>query len=149
MRKAFAVIAILFLVAVVAQFYFGGVGHFSSEENGLWAMHGENGRIVLRVLAVLLVIAAALAKAGKRAIWMSVIALLLVLFQTVLFILGGAIWGLGPENHDNIPVAASFMLGLHVLVGVAVLGMSISVMTIARNLAFPKKSATESVTAAP
>jgi carbon starvation protein CstA len=103
MRKLFLTVAVLFTAAVVLQLYFAAVGVFSNPEDELFNWHGTNGRIVLPILAILLIITAALARAGKRTIWLSVLPLVLLLFQTVLFILTGAIFGL---DEHTAPLVA-------------------------------------------
>ena len=120
MRKVFSIVSILAVLAVVLQFYFAGVGHFSIPEEGLFGIHGNNGRIVLPVLFILSLITAAIAHAGKGTIWLTVVAILLLAFQTVLFILTGAIFNVGPESAE-VPLGASLMLGLHAVNGVAIL----------------------------
>jgi len=126
MRKLFAAVAVLFVAAVVLQFYFAAMGVFSVPEEHLFSIHGFNGAVVLRTLALLLLISAALARAGKTSIWMSAAALLLVLLQTVLFIVAGAIFGVGPESA-SIPIGATIVVSLHALIGLAVLGTSIDI----------------------
>ena len=41
MRKVFSIVSILAVLAVVLQFYFAGVGHFSIPEDGLFGIHGN------------------------------------------------------------------------------------------------------------
>ena len=106
MRKVFSIVSILAVLAVVLQFYFAGVGHFSIPEDGLFGIHGNNGRIVLPVLFILSLITAAIARAGKGTIWLTVVAILLLAFQTVLFILTGTIFNVGPESAE-VPLGAS------------------------------------------
>jgi len=136
MRKVFAVLAALLTLVVVLQFYFAAVGVFSEPADELFIIHGENGRIVIRSLALLTLIAAAIARAGRRTIWLSALTLGLVLFQTVLFILVGVIFGIGPENLDVIPVGATIMLGFHAINGVAILAVSAAVARRAWALGF-------------
>lgn len=120
MRKVFFVISVLAIAAVVLQFYFAGLGVFSVPEDNLFAIHGTNGRIVLPVLFLLLIISAAIARAGKRTIWLTVLALGLLILQTLLFIFTGMIFGIGPESSE-IPFAATAIISLHALNGVAIL----------------------------
>jgi hypothetical protein len=120
MRKLFFVLTILLTASLVLQFYFAAIGVFSKPEDELFTIHGTNGRMVIPLLALLTIIAAALARAGKRTIWLSVLPLVLVLFQTVLFIITGAIFNVGPES-DVVPIGATIMLGFHAVNGVAIL----------------------------
>ncbi|WP_022886726.1 DUF6220 domain-containing protein [Glaciibacter superstes] len=123
MRKVFAVVTTLLTVAVVLQFYFAAMGVFSLPEEELFAIHGTNGRVVVALLALLTLIAALLARAGKNTIWLSVLPLVLVLFQTVLFIITSSIFNVSEESAE-IPIGATIMLGFHGLNGVAILWIS-------------------------
>ena len=132
MRKLFLTVAVLFTAAVVLQLYFAAVGVFSNPEDELFNWHGTNGRIVLPILAILLIITAALARAGKRTIWLSVLPLVLLLFQTVLFILTGAIFGL--DEHTAPPLGATLLLSLHAVNGTAILLLGVLFIVRARRL---------------
>jgi carbon starvation protein CstA len=132
MRKLFLTVAVLFTAAVVLQLYFAAVGVFSNPEDELFNWHGTNGRIVLPILAILLIITAALARAGKRTIWLSVLPLVLLLFQTVLFILTGAIFGL--DEHTPPPLGATLLLSLHAVNGTAILLLGVLFIVRARRL---------------
>ncbi|WP_139417682.1 DUF6220 domain-containing protein [Agromyces laixinhei] len=133
MRKLFQIVAWLFTAAVVLQLYFAAVGVFSNPEDELFAWHGTNGRIVLPILAILLIVSAALARAGKRTIWLSVLPLVLILFQTVLFILTGVIFGLeGPG--EPVPLSATLFLSLHGVIGTAVLLLGVLMIVRAHRL---------------
>jgi hypothetical protein len=123
MRKVFIVTSALLVAGVVLQLYFAGLGHFSKPEDDLFNIHGTNGRIVLPILAILNIIGAAVARAGARTIWLAVLPLVLLLFQTVLFILTGAIFNVGPES-DVVPIGASILLGFHALNGLAIIALS-------------------------
>jgi tellurite resistance protein TehA-like permease len=132
MRKLFLTIAVLFTAAVVVQLYFAAVGVFSAPEDELFNWHGTNGRIVLPILALLLIVTAALARAGRRTIWLSVLILVLLLFQTVLFILTGAIFGL--DESTPPPLGATLMLSLHAVNGTAILLLGVLLIVRARRL---------------
>jgi len=119
-RKVFSIVSILVIAAVVLQFYFAGLGVFSHPEEGLFAVHGTAGRIVLPILFLLSLITAAIARAGKKTIWLTVVAILLLALQTVIFILTGAIFNTGPEA-EVIPLGATIVVSLHALNGVAIL----------------------------
>ena len=134
MRKLFLTVAWLFTAAVVLQLYFAAVGVFSNPEDELFSWHGTNGRIVLPLLALLLIVTAALARAGKRTIWLSVLPLVLIIFQTVLFILTGVIFGLDESDHAAPPLGATLMLGLHAVNGTAILLLGVLLIVRARRL---------------
>lgn len=123
MRKVFAVVATLLTVDVVLQFYFAAMGVFSAPEDELFAIHGTNGRVIVALLALLTLVAALLARPGKNTIWLSVLPLVLVLFQTVLFIITSSIFSVSEESAE-IPIGATIMLGFHGLNGVAILWIS-------------------------
>jgi tellurite resistance protein TehA-like permease len=132
MRKLFLTVAVLFTAAVVLQLYFAAVGVFSDPEDELFSWHGTNGRIVLPILALLLILTAALARAGRRTIWLSVLTVVLLLFQSVLFILTGVIFGL--DEHTSPPLGATLMLSLHALNGTAILLLGVLLIVRARRL---------------
>lgn len=134
MRKVFLVVTILFTAAVILQLYFAAVGVFSNPEDELFAWHGTYGRIVLPILALLLIVTAALARAGKRTIWLSVLPLVLILFQTVLFILTGVLFGLDESSHADPPLAATLFLSLHGVNGAAILLVGVLLVVRARRL---------------
>jgi hypothetical protein len=137
MRKVFAVVAVLFAVSLVIQLYLAGIGVFSKESDDLFAIHAFNGQVVLRLLALLTLISAALARAGKTTIWLSAVALFLVLFQTVLFILAGVFFGVSPDSHAAPPLGATILLALHPVIGVAVLAIGGILVRRATQLGFP------------
>jgi carbon starvation protein CstA len=132
MRKLFLTIAVLFTASVVVQLYLAAVGVFSDPEDDLFAWHGANGRIVLPILALLLIVTAALARAGKRTIWLSVLPLVLILFQTVLFIITGLIFGLDESTPPSLP--ATLILSLHAVNGTAILLLGVLLIVRARRL---------------
>jgi len=145
MRKLFLTVAVLFTASVVVQLYLAAVGVFSDPEDELFAWHGTNGRIVLPILALLLIVSAALARAGRRTIWLSVLPLVLIVFQTVLFIVTGAIFGLGPDSHASPPLAATLIVSLHAVNGTAILLLGVLLIVRARRLVregVPSKSVT-------
>jgi hypothetical protein len=140
-RKAFAIVALLFTLSCVLQFYFAAMGVFSEPEDELFTIHGLNGAIFVRLLALLMLIAAAVARAGRRTVWLSAIALLLVLLQTVLFIVTGILFGTSPDSHESVPIGATILLSLHGLNGVAILLVGLAVLRRAWSLGFPRRGA--------
>ncbi|MDQ1584080.1 MAG: hypothetical protein QOF36_2134 [Microbacteriaceae bacterium] len=144
MRKVFAVVAVLFAISLVVQLYLAGIGVFSAESDDLFAIHAVNGQIVLRLLALLTLIAAAFARAGKGTIWLSAVALFLIIFQTVLFILAGVFFGVSPDSHEAPPIGATILLALHPVIGVAALAIGGTIAGRAVRLGFPRaRAATE------
>ncbi|MDL9978195.1 DUF6220 domain-containing protein [Microbacterium sp. ASV49] len=120
MRKFYSAFSMIVVAAIVTQFYLAGVGLFSHQEEAGFAAHATNGRMVLPILFILSLILAAIAREGKRTIWYTALAILLLAFQTIIFILTGLIFGLGPETQ-NVPFAAVAVVSLHVVNGLAVL----------------------------
>ena len=144
MRKVFSIVTILVVIAVVLQFYFAGMGVFSVPEEGLFGIHRAAGRIVLPILFLLSLITAAIARAGKRTIWLTVIAILLLALQTVIFILTGVIFNVGPES-PQIPLAATMTVSLHALNGVAILVLTGVIARRAWMLAWRRPTAASAV----
>lgn len=137
MRKIFAVVAILLTASLVLQIYLAAVGVFSRPEDELFALHGTNGRIVLPILALLTILAAAFARTGRRTVWLSVLPLALILFQTVLFILTGALFSVTEESTE-IPLGATLVLSLHGLIGLTALWIASILARRSWRLAFPR-----------
>ena len=123
MRKVFSIVSILAVLAVVVQFYFAGMGVFSAPEDELFGIHAMSGRIALPVVFILSLITAALARAGRSTIWLTALAILLLAIQTLLFIITGAIFNVGPESAD-VPLAATLLVSLHVINGLAILAVT-------------------------
>ena len=121
MRKLYFAVTVLLTAAVVLQLYLAAVGVFSNPEDELFAWHGMNGRVVLPILALLTIVVAALARAGKRTIWLSVLPFALLILQTLIFVVGGMIFGLGPDDHANPPLGATLFIALHGVNGAAIL----------------------------
>lgn len=121
MRKAFLGLTIIVIGSLVLQFYFAGVGVFSMPEDELFDIHGTNGRIVLPILIILWIVSAFLAKAGRGTIGLTFLALGLLAFQTVLFILTGLFTGSTPPPDGQITTSGTIMLAFHVLNGLSIL----------------------------
>jgi hypothetical protein len=131
-RKVFLVVAIMLVADIALQFYFAAQGVFApgSTNDEQFVLHTTNGRIILPILCLLVIAAAALARAGGRTIGLSVLPLALVLFQTVLFILGS----LTGTTEEEPTVAGSIVLGFHALIGMAAFGTASIVAQRARRL---------------
>ena len=142
MRRTFSVISGLAVLALLLQFYLAGVGVFSMPEDELFALHGWNGRIVLPLLMLASIAFAALAHAGRRTVWLTVIAFGLLVFQTILFILAGVLTGATPPPDAQINTAGTIMLAFHVLNGLAILGVSLVVARRAWGLAGSARAGT-------
>jgi hypothetical protein len=136
-RKAYFVITVLLLIAVVIQFYFAALGVFGpqGEDDNLYIFHRLNGSIVLPSLSVLAVLFAALSRAGARTVWLSALPILLIAVQYLLFIVGGLVGG---GDEDTPTVGSAIILGLHAVNALAIMGTIITLMTRARARAFGK-----------
>lgn len=128
MRRVFLVLSIMLIGGLVLQFYLAGVGVFSMPEDELFKLHGSNGRIILPLLIILWIVSAFLARAGRRTIGLTFLALGLLALQTVLFILAGMITGATPPPDAQINTAGTIMLAFHTVNGLAILYLT-SVVT--------------------
>ena len=90
MRTVYVTLAGLSVVSVVIQFYFAAFGVFTAPENdSQFILHLANGRFVLPLLFLLMIIAAALARAPGRLIGFTAIPFGLLALQTLLFVIAG------------------------------------------------------------
>ena len=137
MRKVFAVVAVLLAISAILQLYFAAIGVFSNPDDGLFAIHGINGQYVVRFLPVVLIIVDLIAKVGKRLIWLCVWVIVGTLVQLLLFILTGVIFGISEESAE-VPLGASLFLGLHGLVGLAIIGLAVEIARRGVLLGFPR-----------
>ncbi|MCD5346633.1 DUF6220 domain-containing protein [Agromyces sp. H3Y2-19a] len=135
MKKAFLVTTVLFIVDSMLQVYLAAFGTFGMEtgDENAFSAHGINGQIVLRVLALAMIAFAALARAGKRTIWMTVTVFLLTVLQLLIFILTGVIFGIGPESAAP-PLPAMLMVSLHGLNGALIIVLGVALFFRARKL---------------
>ncbi|GHJ48658.1 hypothetical protein Cs7R123_60000 [Catellatospora sp. TT07R-123] len=98
MRKVFAALATLFLLVVVAQFFFAATGAFSTDpDRGAFRPHHALG-YVLFLLPLVMALVAALARLTRRLMWLSLLAVGLTTVEVVIakvaMALGGAPGGL-------------------------------------------------------
>jgi uncharacterized protein DUF6220 len=140
MRKLFLVTAALALLSVLAQFYFAGLGVFRRPEVAEgFAAHAINAGVVQGV-AVLNAVAAGLARAGRHTVLLAALPVVLVFVQYAIFALGGLATPEGtPLDADGIPLVVQgpplFVVALHVLNALLVLGVTAAVLRRARALA--------------
>lgn len=144
MRKVFFINSLLVLAAIATQYYLAAVGIFSHSEDG-FSTHGNNGRMVLPILFILLIVFAALSRAGKRIVWLSVLMLGLLIMQTLIFIITGMIFGVGPDT-TNPPLAAVLTVSLHAVNPLIMIWVGVVIALHARRRAFPSAGATPSET---
>ena len=122
MRRVFQVITVLLLIAEVIQFYFAAFGVFTAPANdSQFVLHQMTGRVVLPLLFLLVIVAAAVARAPGGLIGFSAIPLGLLTLQIVLFVIAG----LSGSTEDKTNLAGQLILGLHAVNGLAILGVTI------------------------
>ncbi|MEV4139325.1 DUF6220 domain-containing protein [Dactylosporangium sp. NPDC049742] len=130
MRKLFAGLAILLVLAVVAQFYFAASGAFSTAPNDeSFRPHRALGYVIF-LLAVLLTIVAALARMPGRLIGMAGLAAGLVVVQVVIAVLARAF----NDTGDTSTTAGQLVFGLHAINGLAIMAAAGNVARQARTL---------------
>jgi hypothetical protein len=121
MRKAFLVVAALLFLDTIVQLYLAAFGTFALElipNHESFDYHAFNGQVVLRSLALLAIIAAAVARAGRNTIWLTVGIFLLTWVQLLVFIVGGMLTGAGPENPS---IAGAWAVSVHAVTGLLII----------------------------
>lgn len=139
MRSVYLVLTLVLLVALTVQFYLAGVGYFSNPEDHLFAYHGMNGRYVLSIGSLLVLVASFFIKAGGRTIALSALPLVLILLQPVIFILSSLVND-DPEGM-TVNTAATVVLALHVLIGLAAWFVTYHLFNRARGLVSEARAA--------
>ncbi len=81
-RKIFAGLAWLYLTCVVIQFALAGLGLPQLGGDGMSA-HSDFGYIALHLTPILLIVAAAIGRVGRRVIWLTVGLALIVFMQPI------------------------------------------------------------------
>jgi hypothetical protein len=133
MRRVFVAVSVMMFLAVLAQFYFAGVGAFDRpQDDNSFALHSITGMAVIPLLSVLATIAAAVARAPGRLIGLAIAPFGLVLVQLLIVGIGDAIAGGGDADTST---ASLVVLGLHAVNGLFLLGVTAQVMRRARALA--------------
>lgn len=140
MRRAYLILAGLLQLDVLVQFYFAAVGAFARpQDDKSFALHDMNGSVVA-ILALLLIVVAALARAPGRLIGLSALPLGLVVLQVVIVELGRAF----NDTGDHTTPAGLAILGLHAINGLAVMAVVGILMRRARLLAGGRRQADQS-----
>lgn len=124
MRKAFLVVNGLLTLSLVVQLYLAALGVFSEPDDDMFRFHGMNGRFILPTLVILWIVFGFIARIGRRNIALTFLGLLLLVMQTVYFIIAGAL-GATPPPNPSTPGATSFILALHGLGGTLLLLLTI------------------------
>jgi hypothetical protein len=131
-RKVYAALAGLLLLAVLVQFYFAAVGAFAKpQDENSFALHSVTGMMIIPVLTLLATVAAALARVPGRLIGLTLLPLGLVIVQVLIVVLGKAL----NDDTDNTTPAGLAILGLHAINGLAVMAAAGVVFRRARMLA--------------
>jgi hypothetical protein len=134
MRKAFLVITALMFLDTILQLYFAAFGAFAERLLGedAFTVHFLNGYFVLRGLSLLSILFAALARAGRTTIWLTVGIFALTWVQMFVFIIGGLLTGAGP---DNPTVPGAWAVSTHAVTGLLIIFSCYWLVLRARRLA--------------
>jgi hypothetical protein len=130
MRRAFAGLATLLLVAVVAQFFLAASGAFNTAPNDeSFAAHRVLGYVIF-VFAVLMTLVAALSRMPRRLIGMSGLVAGLTVVQVLIAVLARAF----NDTGDTSTTAGQLIFGLHAVNGLAIMAVVGSIARQARGL---------------
>ena len=131
MRKVFALLATLLMLALVAQFFLAASGAFDAAPNDeSFQPHRALGYAIF-LFAVLLTIVAALARMPGRVIGMTALVAGLTVVQVLIAVLARAF----NDTGDNSTTAGQLVFGLHAINGLIVLALAGTVVRRARALA--------------
>ncbi|NJC71456.1 hypothetical protein HC031_17280 [Planosporangium thailandense] len=132
MRKAFAGLATLLMLAVVVQFYFAASGAFSTAPNDeSFRPHRALGYLIF-LLPVLMTVVAALTRMPGRLIGMSGLVAGLTIVQVVIAVLAKA--------FGDGTTAGQLVFGLHAVNGLAIMAVVGRIVRQARELSRPAVS---------
>ncbi|GIF47597.1 hypothetical protein DFJ67_7068 [Asanoa ferruginea] len=136
MRKAFAGVAALLMVVVVIQFFLAGSGAF---DNGpvdeAFKPHRSLGYLTV-ILAIVLTLAAAVARMPGRIIGLAGLVAGLTLLQPVIAVVAK---GFGDEGTTT--TAGQIVFGLHAVNGLVIMAVLRNVLMASRQQAAPAHSA--------
>lgn len=137
MRKIFAALATLLVLAVVAQFFLAAAGAFDTEPNDeSFAMHRALGYGIL-LFAIVLTLFAALARMPGRIVGMAGLAAGLALLQGVIRAIAAAF----DETGGGSSTGGELVFGLHALNALAIMALAGMITRQARELARPESAA--------
>jgi hypothetical protein len=126
MRKAFAALATLLLLIVIAQFFFAATGAFSkAPKDESFGMHHALGYVIFLV-PVAMVVVAALGRMPGRLIGMAALVSGLTAVQVLIAVVADA--------FGDGTLAGQLVFGLHALNGLAILGVAATIARQARTL---------------
>jgi hypothetical protein len=133
MRKVYAGLCALLLLAILVQFYFAAVGAFAKpQRDDSFALHDLTGMMIIPLLSILAIIAAAVARAPGRQIGLTAAPLGLVVVQVLIVTIGRA---LGTDGGDTTTPVALAILGLHAVNGLITMAVASVVFRRARAFA--------------
>lgn len=131
MRKVFAALTILLMLAVVLQIFLAGVGAFeTAPKDEAFQPHRALGYGIL-LIAVLLTLVAAVARMPGRLIGMTGLVAGLVLVQAVIRVIASAF----DETGDSTSTAGELIFGLHAINALIILAVVGMILRQARELA--------------
>jgi hypothetical protein len=127
MRRVFFGLAGLMLLAVLAQLCFAALGAFDQSQAGtLFALHTKTGTVAIPLLSALATVAAAVARAPRRLVALTLAPAGLVAVQVLIIILSGIL------DKGALTLGALALLGLHELNGLVLMLVTVLVFTRAR-----------------
>lgn len=128
MRRVFAALASLLVLAVVAQFYFAATGAFdTAPKDESFEMHRTLGYGIL-LFAVVLTVVAAVARMPGRLIGMTGLVAGLALLQGIIAALANAF------DDDGGGTAGPLVFGLHAINALAIMAVAGTIARQARKL---------------
>ncbi|HKA69730.1 MAG TPA: DUF6220 domain-containing protein [Actinomycetes bacterium] len=130
MRRVFAGLAVLLVLAVVAQFFLAASGAFDTAPNDESFQPHRMLAYLMFLFAVLLTIVAALARMPGRLIGMTALVAGLIIVQMVIAMLARAF----NDSGDTSTTAGQLVFGLHAINALAILAGSATVARQARAL---------------
>jgi hypothetical protein len=130
MRKAFAVLATLLVLIVIAQFFFAATGAFRDDapRDESFRMHHALGYVIFLV-PVVMVVVAALARMPGRLIGMAALVSGLTAVQVLIAVVAGVL--------GDGTTAGQLVFGLHAVNGLAILAVAGTTARQARALVRP------------
>ena len=117
-RLAFLAIAYLFLASIVVQVFVAGLGLFAGEEN--FDLHGIFGFTAVHGLSLLLPIAAAIGRTGRRTMGLGLLIFVVVTVQVAL-----------PGLREGMPLLAA----LHPVIALLIFWLALRILGQARTAA--------------
>lgn len=127
-RKVYVGLMFVLVLAIVAQFYFAGVGAFDTgPRDDAFSVHRMLGYIIF-LIALLATIAAAVARLPGRIIGLTGLVTGLILLQSVIAQLAKAF----DDAGDTSTTAGTIVFGLHALNALAIMGASGTALRLAR-----------------